>query len=191
MSIYAQLLSTKLTGSPFADFKASNECIRLVVSLAKFFRETIMKGKLKDSVKKWWVLVLVATLALSLTSCGKKRNRLMSGAIDCSGPLGNNTQDSVFYVLLEPQNNGQYGIWVLPEAVYVDEVYFSLTNGPQDIPLGPFSFNREDIYDEFYPIGSVSKSTLDQGFIDLAIDDLSTNTGILCELPVPVGSSRY
>lgn len=32
-----------------------------------------MKGKLVGAVKKWWIAVLVLTLALSLTSCGKKK----------------------------------------------------------------------------------------------------------------------
>jgi len=47
-----------------------------------------MKGQKRENLKKWWVLVVVATLALSLTSCGKKNNRLMSGSSLCEGELG-------------------------------------------------------------------------------------------------------
>jgi hypothetical protein len=48
-----------------------------------------MKGKMKETVRKWWVLAIVATLALSLTSCGMKRTSLMSGGgVGCDGDLG-------------------------------------------------------------------------------------------------------
>ena len=47
-----------------------------------------MKVQIREHIKKWWILVVVATLALSLTSCGKKRSRLMSGELPCEGELG-------------------------------------------------------------------------------------------------------
>lgn len=63
-----------------------------------------MKGKMKETVRKWWVLVVVATLALSLTSCGMKRSSLMSGAggVACNGDLG------YFSVATFPIGNNEY-----------------------------------------------------------------------------------
>lgn len=65
-----------------------------------------MKGKIRDTVNKWWVLVLVATLALSLTSCGKKRSSwLMSGSdVECDGELG------YFGVSVVPIGKGLYEV---------------------------------------------------------------------------------
>lgn len=70
-----------------------------------------MKGRLVNMVKKWWVLVLVMTLAMSLTSCGsKKKTNLTSaqGWTECSGTLGD------FFVIVEksPGRAGFYDLYV-------------------------------------------------------------------------------
>lgn len=72
-----------------------------------------MKGQLKETVKKWWVLVVVATLALSLTSCGKRRSSYLTGGENvCSeGNLGE------FAIEVLPYGNGQLEIRILVLAV--------------------------------------------------------------------------
>jgi len=66
-------------------------------------------------VKKWWVLALVLTLALSLTSCSKKRNNglLVQDQVACDGGLGE------FNLFLLPAQGqvGMYDIFVVPYSV--------------------------------------------------------------------------
>ena len=40
-----------------------------------------MKGKLINMMRRWWLMALVSTLALSLTSCAKRRNFNLSGRL--------------------------------------------------------------------------------------------------------------
>ncbi|NBX93530.1 MAG: hypothetical protein EB078_05770 [Proteobacteria bacterium] len=67
-----------------------------------------MKGKLADTVRKWWVLALVATLALSLTSCGRKKSGfLMNGqGAECEGSMG------YFSVATYPYQQGLFEVRV-------------------------------------------------------------------------------
>lgn len=79
-----------------------------------------MKGKIKETVNKWWVLVVVAALALSLTSCGKRRTTLMGGGLSCTGELGE------FTVAIEPSGNGLYSLLWVPDDAPEGEYDFYL-----------------------------------------------------------------
>jgi len=70
-------------------------------------------GRIVFIVKKWWVLALVVTLALSLTSCSKKRGDLQGdfGFGYCDGTLGS------FDVYVIPESPGTYELVIIPFQV--------------------------------------------------------------------------
>lgn len=73
-------------------------------------------------MKKWWVLALLCTLALSLTSCSKKKNDLLGGnnnfqVVAVDGNLGN------FDAYLIPTaNQGLYELVIMPVAVQPGDI---------------------------------------------------------------------
>lgn len=69
-----------------------------------------MKGQLKETFKKWWVLVVVATLALSLTSCGKKRYLMSGSGVSCMAADSYSMGD--FLIATYPSGQGQYQLKV-------------------------------------------------------------------------------
>lgn len=83
-----------------------------------------MKGKIKETVNRWWVLALVATLALSLTSCGMKRSSyLTSGGAECDGNESGKPSMGYFSVSTAPYGNDiAIYITVLEPAVPGDQV---------------------------------------------------------------------
>jgi hypothetical protein len=89
--------------------------------------EKKMKGMIRNTVNKWWVLVLVATLALSLTSCGKKRSSWLTsgGGYECDGPMGYFGVSTIPY-----GNQGMYQVRliVFQPDLERDEVSVTLTD---------------------------------------------------------------
>lgn len=65
-------------------------------------------------MKRWWVLALVVTLALSLTSCSRRRSlQTYQGYEECSGSLG--SFDA--YVIPARGNPGMYEVSLIPTSV--------------------------------------------------------------------------
>jgi len=146
-----------------------------------------MKGKFAETIKKWWMIVLVATLALSLTSCGRKRTRLLSGAIQCAGELGD------FDVALYPAGNNQFEVVVLPYEAYADQIAFSIAqSGGSSRSLSTLSFNNAASQE--YSVGIITAAELSSGFDSLWLDGYFLNgqeAGALsCDLPMPSGGSN-
>ncbi|MCB0416491.1 MAG: hypothetical protein H6617_08205 [Bdellovibrionaceae bacterium] len=86
-----------------------------------------MKGKILFVIRKWWVLALVLTLALSLTSCSKKRSNLLSNSFGfgyCDGNLGS------FDVYTIPKGNGvDVDLVVIPyQATNGDIIQIGIVN---------------------------------------------------------------
>lgn len=77
----------------------------------------MLKGRIVVMVKKWWVLALVFTLALSLTSCSSKKRNLNAGNPNgfgyCDGTLGSFD----IYVVASPSNAGLYELSVIPVSL--------------------------------------------------------------------------
>jgi hypothetical protein len=62
-------------------------------------------------MRRWWILALVFTLALSLTSCSSKTSNLQGanyGMTQCDGSLGS------FDVYLIAQNTGDFQLAIIP-----------------------------------------------------------------------------
>jgi hypothetical protein len=101
--------------------------------------EKKMKGMIRNTVNKWWVLVLVATLALSLTSCGKKRSSWLTsgGGYECDGsmgyfgvstvPYGNQGLYQVRLVVFQPDQEGDIVSVTLTDSY--SGAYRNLING--------------------------------------------------------------
>src|SRR5688572_30234338 len=82
-----------------------------------------MKGSLVRTMKKICFIVFVMTLALSLTSCAKKKSSLLTGAPGygfgyCDGSLGQ------FDIYVIPVNNqpGIYQVSVIPYQVIPGDI---------------------------------------------------------------------
>lgn len=78
-----------------------------------------MLRKSFQMLKRWWVLALVFTLALSLTSCSKKKSDLMAanyGFGYCDGTLGS------FDVYVIPNANGLYELSIIPVSVNAGDI---------------------------------------------------------------------
>jgi len=73
-------------------------------------------GRFVVMMKRWWVLALVFTLALSLTSCTKKKTNLSGsdyGFGYCDGTMGNFD----VYVIPSTSNPGLYELSIIPIQV--------------------------------------------------------------------------
>ncbi|MFM8270472.1 MAG: hypothetical protein ACKN9V_09820 [Pseudomonadota bacterium] len=116
-----------------------------------------MKGKIRDTVNKWWVLVLVATLALSLTSCGKKSSSwLTSGnGSECDGELG------YFGVSVVPVGRGTFEVRLV---VFESDPNYPVTIAIADSNSQAHKVLASDLTlqpDTEYVLGSISQSELD------------------------------
>ncbi len=73
-------------------------------------------GRIVVMMKRWWVLALVFTLALSLTSCTKKKSNLFGsdyGFGYCDGTMGNFD----VYVIPSASNSGLFEVSIIPVQV--------------------------------------------------------------------------
>ena len=149
-----------------------------------------MKGKIRETVNRWWVLALVATLALSLTSCGKKRSSwLTSGGLECQGTMGDFAVSTLAY-----GNQGLYQVRLVvfqPDQEF-DEVSVTLVNSDtgayrtlinglalqsnQEMVVGLITQSELDNYDTLSVTPAFSSGTWAQQVADKATD---------CDLPYP------
>src|SRR5687767_11578121 len=84
-----------------------------------------MTGRFVAWMKRWWVLALVFTLALSLTSCSSKKKNLQSGYGFgyCDGTIGS------FDVYVLNSGKGTYELSLIPVQVNAgDLVVVTLLN---------------------------------------------------------------
>lgn len=73
-----------------------------------------MMGRVVLMMKRWWLVALVFTLALSLTSCSRKalqEGTPTYGLAYCDGDLGS------YDVYVYETGNGLYGVSVIPVSV--------------------------------------------------------------------------
>ncbi len=75
-----------------------------------------MKGKFLNLMRKWWLMALVSTLALSLTSCAKRRNFNLSGAYGFTQCDGANWSFDVYTVRSQSQV-GTYELIIMPVSI--------------------------------------------------------------------------
>lgn len=163
------------------------------MKLAAFVGVGRMMGRFVLMLKRWWVLALVFTLALSLTSCSKKKsnqNLDVYGFDYCDGELGS------FDVYTFPNNDGTYDLSVIPVDVNAgDVVQISLTNQGltyKDMIPQVALASEEEIY-----VGRLTESDLDNYDILAIVKPLDGNQQIeilpnrevesdaICTIPLP------
>jgi len=148
-------------------------------------------------MKKWWIVALVITLALSLTSCSKKRDGLVAGEGQgfgfgyCDGELG---QFDV-YVIPVNGNPGRYELSIIPVQVRAgDIVRIAIANSSlayremvsqvvvnPDVEIQAGFVNFSDF--QFYDILAIRPAEPGTNFLDG-----SSNVDAICELPLPLDS---
>ena len=154
-----------------------------------------MKGKLISMMKRWWLVVFVFTLALTLTSCSRKRasNLQDAVALPCQGELG----DFDVWVIRSTSQTGMYQLVVIPVALTVPGDIATITvvassNGayrqmvPQvvldnesEIPVGFLTEYELNLYDQL----SIS---LYDGANDFTQSQAEFTN---CEIPYPDGTN--
>ena len=80
-----------------------------------------MMGKFVVMMKRWWVLALVFTLALSLTSCSKRKSNLQAadyGFGYCDGSIGSFD----VYVIPSKGSPGLYELSIIPVSVNAGDI---------------------------------------------------------------------
>ena len=122
-----------------------------------------MMGRFKIVVKRWWVLALVLTLALSLTSCGKRRQVASNGNYgysECSGTIG------AFDIYSFPNGDGTYDLSIIPfeldaegdvASIYLsDESFVRYRTGLSEVVLQ---------LDDEITINRISEADLERGVL--------------------------
>jgi len=151
-----------------------------------------MMGRLFVVAKRWWILALVFTLALSLTSCSKKKKAVGPnyGFTYCDGTLGSFD----VYVIPKQGTTGYYELSIIP--VQLDDpgdiVQVTIANGSRaykSLVHQVVAVNDQEIY-----AGTLSEADLDgYDILDISLFD-GSGVGYLeqapakyatCELPLP------
>lgn len=136
-------------------------------------------------IKRWWIVALVFTLALSLTSCAKRKKEpfIGDGLSSCEGNLGS------FYIAVRPQ--GVSGLYqILVEPVGLDEpgdiAQITLVNG--DNSYKPLLKEVVLVPNQVIYAGTVSEDDLDSyNYVDISLID-DTGAGYLDQAPEKVST---
>jgi hypothetical protein len=156
-----------------------------------------MKGKVVVMMKRWWLTVLVFTLALSLTSCSKKKNdgNLMSG-------YGYSQCDDAsmgsfdVYLFQSTKSPGFWELWVTPyqvnnagdvASVSIINQSRSYKNLQTEVVLNP----GEHIFAGLLTENDIN--TYDILFIappGPVYQNLQGATGVLCTINLPEGAGQ-
>ena len=153
-----------------------------------------MKGKFLNVMRRWWLMVLVLTLALSLTSCAKRKLYGLSGAYGYTQCDSNNWQ---FDVYLFPSQNqvGYYDLVIMPAYIDTpgDIATVVITNSQT---LGYRQLINQVVLYENQEISAGTLSTADlNNYPQLAITSYDASgtpwpqqnspKGSYCNLPIP------
>ncbi|MCX6102441.1 MAG: hypothetical protein NT000_04165 [Proteobacteria bacterium] len=151
-----------------------------------------MKGKLINMMRRWWLMALVSTLALSLTSCAKRRNYNLSGDYGYVQCDGTNWSFDVYTFRSQSQNGG-YDLVIMPVSIdtpgdiasvtiansnqaYKQLVSQIVLNPEQEISAGTLSaadFNN-------YPILAITPFDPSSNFVSQ-----NSTKSTFCNIPVP------
>lgn len=162
-----------------------------------------MKGKILNVMRKWWLMALVCSLALSLTSCAKRRNYNYTGAYgftQCDGP---NWRFDV-YTFRSTAQAGTFELIVMPVSIDTPGDIASVTignsqNGYKQLISQVVLNPQEEIYAGVltsadlnnYPILAIANYDPSSNFINQYAQKIS-----ICEIPlpgegVPQGQQQY
>lgn len=147
-------------------------------------------------MKRWWVLALVFTLALSLTSCSKKKTNLQGsdyGFGYCDGTMGNFD----VYVIPSTSNPGLYEVSIIPIQVASEGQVIKVNVLNQGLPYKELVSKVTLITESEIFAGFLTESELNN-YDTLAITPYDPNqelqadftqqnneTDAICSLPLP------
>jgi hypothetical protein len=157
-----------------------------------FISERFMKGKLKSLMRKWWLMALVSTLALSLTSCAKRKNYNLSGYYGFTQCDGANWSFDV-YLFRSQSQNGAYDLVIMPvqidtpgdiasitianqQQAYKQLVSQVVLNPEQEISAGMITY--ADLTN--YPILAITAFDPTTSFVSQ-----NSAKSAFCEIPMP------
>jgi hypothetical protein len=147
-------------------------------------------GRLFFMMKRWWLIAIVFTLALSLTSCANKPgNGTNFGYVACdSEVLG---QFDV-YTIASGSSGGQYSVVVVPYQVFTQGV--SYTIGLENIYTGfPALSDITPVQDQEILVRELTAAEL-QNYTHIRIGPYQASipylqgapdNDLVCELPLP------
>ncbi len=160
-----------------------------------------MKRTMIAVIKRWWVLALVCTLALSLTSCSKKKKDIQGNDYGFSDKCSSSSADGQIgrfevYVFPSETRKGMYDISIMPVElerpgypvkIYLfnqstlqhDELKSEYVLTDKEITLGPISEADLSAFDSIYIV---------QHEAGVSFLDMTPEKEALCELPLPPGS---
>ena len=150
-----------------------------------------IEGESAVMIKKWWVLALVVTLALSLTSCGKKKKQTTGnyGVSECAGTIG----DFDVYTMPSSGKAGYYDVIVLTYQIAQPGDIATITIA-DSVGLGYKTLASQVVLqdeDEIFA-GTISEAEL-QKYDTISITPFTTQTNFAeqnseadatCELPL-------
>ncbi|NBY19330.1 hypothetical protein EBQ74_03600 [bacterium] len=151
-----------------------------------------MKGKLINLMRKWWLMALVCTLALSLTSCAKRRNFNLSGAYGFTQCDGANWSFDVYTIRSQSQP-GTFELLIMPVTIDTPGDIASVTianqqNGYRQLVSQVVLYAEQEIYAGVltsadlnnYPILAITNFDPSTNFINQNAQKAS-----FCEIPLP------
>lgn len=158
-----------------------------------------MKGRFVRMMKRWWLIALVFTLALSLTSCGKKQAITQDGTQDYGWAACDSDELGQIDVYVVPNyTTGLYELYVIPVQLIdngdVVEVHIANQSTQNFKPVIPQAtlFNEVEVFAtltyadlyNFDTVGIVSfPATQEEAFTPLF--QRESAKGVFCELPLP------
>lgn len=149
----------------------------------------MMPGRLMFMMKKWWLIAVVFTLALSLTSCSSRSNYADQnfGYAECnSGTLG------YFDVYTIANSNSTFNVVVVPYQVFTQGV--SYTFGLENSYTGyPAAQDVTPVQDQEILVATITAAQLQNytwiriGPYQAGVPYLSSSADndVVCELPLP------
>lgn len=149
-----------------------------------------MMGRLMFMMKRWWLIAVVFTLALSLTSCSSRSNYdgLNYGYSECNGAVG----EFDIYTIANGGTSSSFNVVVVPYQVYAQGV--SLTFGLENSYTGfPALQDVTPVRDQEILVKTLTTAEL-QNYTNVRIGPYQAGTpylsssadnDILCELPLP------
>ena len=156
-----------------------------------------MKGKLVSMMKRWWLVAFVFALALTLTSCSRKKttNLQQAAALPCQGSIG----DFDVWVVRSSAQAGMYQLIVIPVALSQPGDIASITiassssgefrqvvnqvvlNNQSEVQAGNLTEYDLNLYDKL-------AITLYDGVNDFT--NTSSEVDAVCDIPYPDGSNQ-
>ena len=134
---------------------------------------------IKLQLRRWWMLMVVGALALTLTSCSRYTPQAISGCAPCSGTMGS------FDIVVTPSGAGDE-ISIFPTQLTSQlavSVVVAASENPEDNHITVPSLGLVGVSQKFFG-GYISQDDISRYNVLALLDQNSAATN-LCDLPLP------